>query len=157
MVYKSDIGNYKYTNNHAVKQIISNGGKINNQNYTYNPNGSIIQSGNKIIKYNSFNKPSSFQNTTSNKTTNYQRTIYINKDYEQITNNHQTTDKYFIYANGKLITIHNKIQNKDTNPFDDKTPTQIIDQTRSLHYDNLGSIDTITDGKGYNEVAERDY
>jgi hypothetical protein len=45
---------------------------------------------------------------------------------------------------GQLIAIHIKT---DTTSTAGTPATPIPDKTRYLHYDNLGSIDTITDGQ----------
>ncbi len=81
------------------------------------------------------------------------RTTYIGKSYEKITEGDKITHKYFIYnADGKLIATHSK--EEDSNPFTQEEPT--VDKTNYLHYDNLGSIDTITDGQG-NIVQQSEY
>jgi hypothetical protein len=56
----------------------------------------------------------------------------------------------FIYLDKQLIAIHIKT---DTTSTAGTPTTPIPDKTRYLHYDNLGSIDTITDGQG--NIVER--
>ncbi|OJA03626.1 RHS repeat-associated core domain-containing protein, partial [Bathymodiolus thermophilus thioautotrophic gill symbiont] len=73
-------------------------------------------------------------------------TTYIGKLYEQIKQNTSTEHKHFIYADGQLIAINIKTNTTANTP-------SIPDKTRYLHYDNLGSIDTITDGQG--NIVER--
>jgi hypothetical protein len=57
-----------------------------------------------------------------------------------------TEHKHFIYADGQLIAIHIKTDTTSAKSTSDTPATPIPDKTRYLHYDNLGSIDTITDG-----------
>ena len=93
------------------------------------------------------------QNTYSGTAHSQIRTTYIGKSYEKIVEGDKITHKYFIYnADGKLIATHSK--EEDSNPFTQEEPT--VDKTNYLHYDNLGSIDTITDGQG-NIVQQSEY
>ena len=167
ITYKSDIGDYNYNSVYRslphTPQYISNGS--NNQSYQYDANGNMIQSGDKQIAWTSFNKPKTFSKgdfrtqfvyapdrarylkvQTSNNT--HIRTNYVGKVYEQISDTSTTTPttkhRYFIYADGQLITIHSKTTANNS---------QLPDETRYLHRDNLGSIDTITDGRG--NIVER--
>ena len=167
ITYKSDIGDYNYNSVYRslphTPQYISNGS--NNQSYQYDANGNMIQSGDKQIAWTSFNKPKTFSKgdfrtqfvyapdrarylkvQTGNNT--HIRTNYVGKVYEQISDTSTTTPttkhRYFIYADGQLITIHSKTTANNS---------QLADETRYLHRDNLGSIDTITDGRG--NIVER--
>jgi hypothetical protein len=73
----------------------------------------------------------------------------IRKLNEQIKQNTNTEHKHFIYLDKQLIAIHIKTDTTSTAGTSDTTntpATPIPDKTRYLHYDNLGSIDTITDG-----------
>ncbi len=129
-----------------------------NNDYIYNA---------KIIQWTSFNKPKHFAKNNNNDTTTfvyapnrsrYQKTqtkassnttittTYIGKLYEQIKQNTSTEHKHFIYADGQLIAINIKTDTTAGTP-------SIPDKTRYLHYDNLGSIDTITNGQG--NIVER--
>ncbi|AYQ56557.1 hypothetical protein MS2017_0835 [Bathymodiolus thermophilus thioautotrophic gill symbiont] len=83
--------------------------------------------------------------TKANSTTTI-TTTYIGKLYEQIKQNTHTEHKHFIYADGQLIAINIKTNTTANTP-------SIPDKTRYLHYDNLGSIDTITNGQG--NIVER--
>ncbi|VVH63989.1 Rhs family protein-like precursor, partial [uncultured Gammaproteobacteria bacterium] len=83
-------------------------------------------------------------------------TQYFGKVYEQIKQNTNTEHKHFIYLDKQLIAIHIKTDTTSTAGTSDTTntpTTPIPDKTRYLHYDNLGSIDTITDGQG--NIVER--
>ena len=75
-------------------------------------------------------------------------TLYLGKSYERIEKaGGEVSHKHFIYAEGQLAAIH--IEHEDQHGVID--PTR--DETRYLHRDALGSIDTITDGQGI--VVER--
>ena len=144
--------------------------------YHYDSNGNMTRSGDKIIEYTSHNKPKAFkladgsqttqflydgnrnryqkiQNTYDGTTHTQIRTTYIGKSYEKIIEGDTITHKYFIYnSEGQLIAIHAK--EESGNPFD--TGNNLAEETTNyLHYDNLGSIDTITDGNG--NVVEHSY
>lgn len=127
----------------------------------------MTQNNDKTIQWTSFNKLKRF--TKAQDTTNFvygpnrarylktQRnqanTTYIGKLFEQISSPSKTQTKHFIYAGGQLITIHTKTETKTLDTNLSPITAQAPDQTRYLHYDNLGSIDTITDGQG--NVVER--
>ncbi|CAC9559628.1 hypothetical protein [uncultured Gammaproteobacteria bacterium] len=140
---------------------------IQSDDYIYDANGNMTKNNNKIIQWTSFNKPKRFTKSNSNDNTTfvyapnrsrYQKTqtkassnttittTYIGKLYEQIKQNTSTEHKHFIYADGQLIAINIKTDTTAGTP-------SIPDKTRYLHYDNLGSIDTITNGQG--NIVER--
>ncbi|CAB5493885.1 Rhs-family protein, partial [Bathymodiolus azoricus thioautotrophic gill symbiont] len=149
----------------------------NNQDrtYTYDANGSMTKNDDKTIQWTSFNKPKSFTKGKDSTTftygpdrSRYQKvqtrssdnttitTQYFGKIYEKIKQNTNTEHKHFIYADGQLIAIHIKTDTTSaagTSSTTDTPATPIPDKTRYLHYDNLGSIDTITDGQG--NIVER--
>jgi RHS repeat-associated protein len=143
MIYKSDLGYYNYDSSrpHAVT-------KVGDKTFSYDANGNMIKNDDKTISYTSFNKPNKIQtpNSTVNfyydannsrykKTSGSTTTHYVGKTYEKnFYANGVKEDKYFIYANGKLVSI---FSNKD-NQY----------KVNFLHYDNLGSIDTITNNLG---------
>jgi len=165
ITYKSDTGDYNYNNATAKQphtpQSITG---ITNRTYQYDNNGNMTSNDNKSITWTSFNKPKSFKTNTDTTTfnyapnraryqktqtgTSYKQTIYLDKTYEHITEQDKTHQKNYIYVNKQLISIHTK-----TTLITDKPVLKQITQTRYLHYDNLGSIDTITDGKG--NIVER--
>jgi RHS repeat-associated protein len=155
--YSGNTGTYTLTTKVIgnTNTMISN---TANNDYIYNA---------KIIQWTSFNKPKHFAKNNNNDTTTfvyapnrsrYQKTqtkassnttittTYIGKLYEQIKQNTSTEHKHFIYADGQLIAINIKTDTTADTP-------SIPDKTRYLHYDNLGSIDTITDGQG--NIVER--
>lgn len=65
-------------------------------------------------------------------------TLYIDKTYEKISDGNEVNDqhRYYIYENGKAVAMYIK-DNNNSFTFND---------TNYLHYDSLGSVDTITDG-----------
>ncbi len=147
MIYKSDIGYYEYTSNrpHAVT-------KIGSKSFVYDENGNMINNDGKIITYSSFNKPTKIQTVNSTvtfsydtnnsrykKTSNSNTTHYVNKTFERHYTGGVTEDKYLIYVGNQLVST---FSNKDSQY-----------SVNFLHYDNLGSIDTITNHLG--EVVER--
>jgi RHS repeat-associated protein len=148
ITYKSDVGNYSYATSrpHAVS-------KVGDMTYTYDANSNMTKNADKTITYTSFNKPSTIKtashvvtfnydanNSRFKKTSNSNTTHYIGKSYEKnFYANGSIQEKYFIYAGGKLVSIFSQ------------TDSQY--DVKYLHYDNLGSIDTITDYNG--EVVER--
>ncbi|WP_202753265.1 hypothetical protein, partial [Bathymodiolus thermophilus thioautotrophic gill symbiont] len=132
-----------YNNNYTlIATIIGSNTNITlnpSDNYLYDANDNMTQNNNKLIQWTSFNKPKRF--TSSNATIT---TTYIGKLYEQIKQNTHTEHKHFIYADGQLIAINIKTTVN--------TPS-ILNKTRYLHYDNLGSINTITNSQG--NIVER--
>jgi RHS repeat-associated protein len=165
------------THPHTPNSIAGLKTHTNNQDrtYTYDANGSMTKNGNKSITWTSFNKPKQFTKGTDSTTftygpdrSRYQKvqtrssdnttitTQYFGKVYEKIKQNTSTEHKYFIYLDKQLIAIHIKTDTTSTADTADTTntpATPIPDKTRYLHYDNLGSIDTITDGQG--NIVER--
>ncbi|WP_072682471.1 FG-GAP-like repeat-containing protein [Arcobacter sp. LA11] len=148
MTYKSDIGHYEYNTSrpHAVSSI-------GNKTFTYDANGNMTNNDGKIITYSSFNKPIKIEsdnkivtfdydanNKRFKKTSGSDTIHYLGKSYEKnFYANGVSEDKYFIYANGKLVSIFSNKSDQYSAKF--------------LHYDNLGSVDTITDNLGV--VVER--
>ncbi len=143
ITYKSDVGYYSYATSrpHAVS-------KVGNNTYTYDANGNMTKNADKTITYTSFNKPNTIKtashvvrfkydanNSRFKKTSNSDTTHYIGKSYEKnFYANGSVQEKYFIYAGGKLVSIFSQ------------TDSQY--DVKYLHYDNLGSIDTITNYHG---------
>ncbi len=158
----------------TISQQLAN--NYNSTNFNYDANGNMTRNDDKQIAWTSFNKPKTFSKDSFRTEFVYapdrsrylkvqtgsgihKRTNYVGKVYEQITDASSTQHRYFIYADNQLITIHTKIEeplsckclvDTDNNPIDNN---QQPDKTRYLHRDNLGSIDTITDGKG--NIVER--
>ncbi len=157
ITYKSDVGNYTYgdqgrtAGNAGPHALLSAG--ADHTGYQYDLNGNMLQGGGRSIAWSSFDKPIEFRKDGSVKAsfkydservrylkvTPESRTYYLGKAYERIESNNKVEHKYFIYADGELVAIHVKTTNDgEAQP----------DETRYLHRDSLGSIDTITDGQG---------
>ncbi|MAY42505.1 MULTISPECIES: RHS repeat-associated core domain-containing protein [unclassified Neptuniibacter] len=149
ITYKSDVGSYAYDGPrpHAVT---SAGGNT----YEYDDNGNMISGAGRTLAWSSFNKPTSM--VKDGKTVNFTyapdrarylktgsdgaKTLYLDKLYELITKGQEVTHKQFIYAGSSLVAVH--VSGLDHNG------SAIPVQTRYMHKDNLGSVDTITDGTG---------
>ena len=149
ITYKSDVGSYAYDSArpHAVTFA---GGNI----YDYDSNGNMISGAGRTLTWSSFNKPISmakdgkyvdftyapdrarYLKTGSDGT----KTLYLDKLYELITKGQEVTHKQFIYAGSSLVAVH--VSGLDHNG------SAIPVQTRYMHKDSLGSVDTITDGTG---------
>ncbi|MBL3601657.1 MAG: hypothetical protein JMN25_17635 [gamma proteobacterium endosymbiont of Lamellibrachia anaximandri] len=117
----------------------------------------MVSGGGRNIDWTSFNKPKRFQKDDKTtefiygpdrarylKVTDSSRTLYIGKAYERIAEAGKVKHKHFIYAGGQLVAIHVKTE---------ESGQSMPDETRYLHRDALGSIDTITDGQG--RIIER--
>jgi RHS repeat-associated protein len=153
ITYKSDIGDYEYstTNPH---QVIRAG----DRELEYDQNGNVLKNGNTTFEHTPFNKVSKILKDKKvinfyydsnkfryKKQDNNTTTYYLGKSYEHITHaNGNTEDKYMIYAGGNLVSIYSNLF--------DSIGELITPATKYLHYDNLGSIDTITDNKGVVEA-----
>ncbi|MCU7796533.1 MAG: VCBS repeat-containing protein [Candidatus Thiodiazotropha sp. (ex Myrtea spinifera)] len=163
ILYKSDVGHYAYgtasrNNNNAGPAALLSAG-TGHTNYQYDLNGNVIAGGGRIFQWTSFNKPKELQKGTALTKFRYgpdrarfrkeangtEVTHYIGKLYERIDDgNHKITHKHFIYAGGELAAIQIKtVDNTVAQP----------DQTRYMHTDALGSVDTITDGFG--QIVDR--
>jgi RHS repeat-associated protein len=145
ITYKSDVGDYTYSTLHP-HQVVSAGAN----SYTYDHNGNMTTNANadKTITYSYFNKPVSIQ--TANDTIHFhydqnkkrykkersdETIYYVGKQYEKVIKaNDLNEEKYYIYAEGKVAAIYTRTLNEAT--------------TQYLHYDNLGSVDTITSSIG---------
>ncbi|MET0103243.1 MAG: RHS repeat-associated core domain-containing protein, partial [Sedimenticola sp.] len=155
ITHKSDVGDYQYDPNRS-QQLTSAGTK--HIGYQYDANGNITQGGGRSFQWASYNKPTRLQKGNSTVSFNYSAehnryrkvtrisgetitTDYFEKLYEKETSQQAIDHKHHIYADGQLVAIHIEHQQGGA------------DETRYLHYDALGSIDTITDGKG--KVIER--
>jgi len=149
ITHKSDLGDYIYDSArpHAV---ISAGGN----SYSYDANGNMTGGAGRTLTWSSFNKPISM--AKDGKTVDFTyapdrarylktgsdgaKTLYLDKLYELITKGQEVTHKQFIYAGSSLVAVH--VSGLDHNG------SGIPVQTRYMHKDNLGSVDTITDGVG---------
>jgi len=156
ITYKSDVGHYTYggvgNRPHAVTQAGSN-------SYAYDANGNMINGAGRVIDWSSFNKPTRISRDGKELGFTYapdrsrylktgsdgSKTLYLNKIYELTTKGQEVTHKQFIYAGSSLVAMQ-------ISGLDAQGAAKAV-QTRYLHKDNLGSVDTITDGLG--NVVER--
>lgn len=160
ITYKSDQGTYIYDENHAnrLKQIEDADGNIL-KTFTYDANGNMLKNHDIDLEYNAANLTTKIvENGTTiyfhydmngnryKKVQDGRTTHYVGKSYEQIEELDGTIrQRHFVYANGRVLAI-----NTDTyNPNDELASSEII----YMHYDSLGSVDTITNNKG--QVKER--
>ena len=153
MTHKSDIGYYTY-NPDKPHQVTGAGIK----SFIYDKNGNMTNNNGTTIDYTAYNKPS--QITTTDDTINFYydtnknryrkstekyTSYYIDKSYEKIYyNSGIQEEKYFIYANGKVVSIYTN--KHDINRYG--TFYNIDYSTKYLHYDSLNSVDTITNNIG---------
>ncbi|MET0102946.1 MAG: RHS repeat-associated core domain-containing protein, partial [Sedimenticola sp.] len=156
ITHKSDIGNYTYDMNRPQLLV-----RVDVDDYHYDANGNILKGGGREFEWASFNKPTHLRNGESSIRFDYDAnhnryrkrsevngetvtTNYFGKLYEKEVQGNKIRHKHHIYADGKLVAVH--IKSEEANQ-------SLPDETRYLHYDALGSIDTITDGEG--EVVDR--
>ena len=158
IVNKSDVGDYTYDPNRP--QTLLSAGNAHT-GYQYDANGSMTAGGGRQIAWSSFNKPTrmlkgdyavEFHYDADHSRIRKVATVsgvnntidYFGKVYEKQTKGSEVNHKHHIYAGGQLVAMHIK---------QTKAGVQQPDETRYMHRDNLGSIDTITDGRG--NVVER--
>ncbi|HKQ29660.1 MAG TPA: hypothetical protein VJS66_00100 [Burkholderiales bacterium] len=144
LTYKSDVGTYTYgeagTKPHAVT---ATSGPLTSA-YAYDENGSMTSSTGRSLTYTAFNKPSAITQggiATSlaydahfnriKKVTPSSTTIYVGKLYEKVTQGGVTEHKHYVGG----IAVHT-------------TRSSGTNDTRYLHTDHVGSIDTLTDENG---------
>lgn len=155
ITYKSDVGQYTYSNNNAGPHAVTQAGS---NNYGYDANGNMISGNGRTIQWSSFNKPTQITQNGRSATFSYgpdrarfkkvnhqgDTTLYIGSLYERLTKNNGDVDqKHYIYAAGQLIAEHIVSSAEGV-------------QTRYLHKDALGSIDLVTDEQG-NVVDRRSF
>jgi RHS repeat-associated protein len=146
---KSDVGAYTYDNAHQVTAAGSN-------SYTYDANGNVIQKNETEITYSSFNKPTQIKSPTHTtrffygpdrarykKTLGEDTTYYSGKLFEKEIKGTKIRYKNFIYAGTQVVAID----------IEEDDGAILIPTTHYLHYDSLGSVDTITNESG--EVIQR--
>ncbi|MCL6270738.1 FG-GAP-like repeat-containing protein [Sansalvadorimonas sp. 2012CJ34-2] len=164
LLNRSDKGDYRYgnvgrsENNAGPYAVLSVGSE---DDYTYDKNGNIVTGGGRVVEWASFDLPTRFEKNGKTvdfayapsrdryrKITGSTTTWYLDKIFEQEQARENGKDivrqKHFIYADGEIQAI----QVKET-----QDGVAKADQTRYLHRDNLGSIDTITNAVG--TVVER--
>jgi RHS repeat-associated protein len=143
LTFKSDVGSYAYAGGkpHAVTQA----GPFS---YTYDPNGNQLTGPGRGVGYTSFNKPSSITKdglvTSFTYDAGFSRvkkgnvngtTVYVGKLYERVVSGTVIEHKHYIHGGAAPVAVYTQ-RNTGAN------------DTRYLHTDHLGSIDTITDEAG---------
>ncbi len=159
ILYKSNTGAMSYDQGNRILSLNRNNGTY--EDYAYDANGNMVSGSGREIEWTSFNKPSRIKTKDADVSFEYgpdnnrvskqsldkegqETTWYIGKGYELIDavdmdGNHIERKKHFIYADGEVIAIQVRtIENGQKQ----------ADQTRYLHKDALGSVDTITDSHG---------
>lgn len=171
ITYKSDVGSYTYgtpgilpgqvgyAGPHAVTAINPAGGGAG-QSYTYDANGNLTSGGGRTLAYTSANLPSQISQGAALLTFSYDpervrtrqagtpgTTVYIHPrldlgpaHFEEETQAGVTTRKHYINAGSQTVALYQEKSDGTT-------------QTRYLHHDHLGSLDTVTDETG--NVIER--
>ncbi len=157
--HKSNAGSMKYDLGNRIITLDRNDGTY--EDYTYDANGNMVSGSGREIEWTSFNKPTRIKTKDADVSFAYgpdnnrvtkqsldkqgqETTWYIGKGYELIDavdmdGNHIKRKKHYIYADGEVIAIQVRtIENGQKQ----------ADQTRYLHKDALGSVDTITDSHG---------
>lgn len=131
--------------------------KAGNRVFKYDANGNQLSNNGALIEYSFSNMPQKItyngkntlfsydtQDRRYKKQTDDTTSYYVDKTYENVQYGANTSeDKYFIYADGVLVSMY-------TNRYENKTK---IPSSKYFHYDNLNSIDTITDNQG--DVLQR--
>jgi len=170
MTHKSDVGDYLYgdplkgNGANAGPHAVSRTGDTDD--YVYDDNGSITRTKGRNITWTSFNKPYAFnkdgtvvkfiygpdraryKKTVGGEIGVDKTTLYLGKGYERIEDSAgNVTHKYFINTEDGVTAIH--VRHKPAGGAIDPA----LDESRYLHRDSLGSIDTITDGQG--NIIER--
>jgi len=159
LISKSDVGTYSYGSGgllpHAVTSISGTLNGITNPSFSYDNNGNLTSGAGRLIDYTSYNKPSQIisngQTVNFNYDPNHGRviqttadatTVYVGSRYEKISNTASgaITHKHYIGAGGGTVAIYTY-------------ESDVTSNTRYLHADQLGSIDTITNESG--NVDER--
>ncbi|MCL6270747.1 FG-GAP-like repeat-containing protein [Sansalvadorimonas sp. 2012CJ34-2] len=160
LLNRSDKGNYRYGNttrseNNAGPYAVLGVG--DEDDYTYDENGNIVTGGGRVVTWSSYDLPTRFEK--NGKTVDFAyapsrdryrkisgdtTTWYLDKIFEQEQARENGKDvvrqKHFIYADGKIQAIQVKTSENGV--------PKSGDETRYLHRDNLGSIDTITSTTG---------
>jgi RHS repeat-associated protein len=146
---KSDVGTYTYPTNGVQPHAVSSIAGTLNTSFTYDANGNMLTGNGKTITYTSFNKPKTVavngQTDTLTYDANFNRlikagggfsTIYIGKIYDQTTY-FGMAKRHYLYAGNRLVAIYTQASGALGSS-----------NTRYIHTDHLGSVDTITDESG---------
>jgi RHS repeat-associated protein len=150
LTYKSDVGTYTYnasgTGGVRPHAVASTSGTLN-ASYNYDANGNLLTGAGRTLTWTSFNKPAQITSggvTASltydpafnrvKKVTPTSTTIYLGGLYQRVTSGGLIEHKHFVSA-GRTLVVYTQ---RSTN----------VNDTRYLHTDHLGSVDTITDENG---------
>lgn len=153
ITYRTGLGSYSYkTDNSTRPHAVT---KIGNTIYNYDANGNMTNGEGKSFSYSVSNKPIYIKKGSTTVTFEYDlnderikktssgtTTYYLGKDYEIVQNGNSVEEKAYIYLNGRALAVYNK-----------RVTSDISYETHYLHYDNLGSVDTITNNLGI--IAQR--
>ena len=163
LTHKSDAGSLVYdSSNNRLQSLAKTNGT--QKQYSYDANGNMLQAGDNVVKWTSYNQPLEIRNSKTNSTAtflydaNQQRvqqvngtsgksetTTYVSKAFEVTHNDNGVNDrvtqyKHQIYAGDEVVAIQIRTLKNGT----EKAP----DETRYLHKDALGNVDTLTDSHG---------
>ena len=129
--------------------------------YDYDANGNVIRKDSDTITWTTFNKPSTItsksvgtvefvydaEHRRVKKSSDAESVTYIGKLYEKTTTlspfPRKTTQRYFIYALGRLVAIDSEVRTADS---------ELHSFTNYLHGDLLDSVDTVSNDRG--EIVE---
>ena len=150
---KTGVGSMQYGAGSAGPHAVTS---INNgQQFSYDNNGNMLSGNGRTIAWNGADQAVLLSKGDQSvrfsyapdrsrylKTSNTAKTLYLDKIYERVTDisSGETSHKNMIYADGKLVAI-----NVETVTASASLKAAV---TRYMHYDPLGSIDTITDSHG---------
>ncbi len=164
-----DVTSMHYAGNRLTDMSRKNG---TTASYQYDANGNMIKTidsasnKSRTIDWTTFNKPQRIKQGDNHTRFEYdaehnrtkqvlgangrdETTYYVGKAYEYIVRNDGLSHtikqhKYYIYAGGEVIAIQQRTEEQATGDAVNPLP----DETRFLHTDSLGSVDTITDDRG---------
>ena len=151
--WKVDVNNgsasyycYNPAQPHAVSGLGSQG--CTTQSYQYDANGNMTQGRGRDITYGHFDKPTLISNTAG--TTAFAYDLSRKRYKRETTENSVTTKTYYV-GNVEFVYKDN-VYSETRRYLPDAIQTQYVStgasQTRYLHKDHLGSIDSMTDQNG---------
>ncbi len=152
--HKLGVGNYCY--NSARPHAVSGIGAANctTQDYQYDANGNMTSGRGRTITYAHYDKPTSISNTAG--TTDFVYDTARKRFKRTTTANGKTTTTWYI-GNTEVVNedgVFKETRRYLPNAIQTRHSTGVVD-TRYLHKDHLGSIDTITNKDG--KIIEKVY
>lgn len=153
LIRKSGVGTYNYSGPgagpHAVKAVAG----TMNTTFRYDRNGNMTEGNGRTITYTSYNKPETItrgaQQVSFSYGPDYERltqvstedgssttTFYVSNIYEDVRRPDATEQRHYVYAGPELVSLVTS-EVRATGP--------PVAQTRFVHLDHLGSIESITD------------